>query len=69
MTLIQISPQLDDALQQELQKEYQRGLADGLKVADKIRGWLTRQPDTKRQRETREWADTTIANARTQGHK
>ena len=36
---------------------YQHGLQDGLLLVDKIRGWLTKQPDTKRQRELREWID------------
>lgn len=45
-------------------RAYLRGLHDGLAVAERIRGWLTRQPDTKRQREVREWADKAIAAAK-----
>ena len=43
---------------------YQRGLADGLAVADRIRGWLTRQPDRRWQAEVRGWADQAIGEAR-----
>ena len=33
------------------------GLQEGLRVAETIRGWLTRQPDTPEQEEVREWVD------------
>lgn len=45
-------------------ERYRDGLRDGLAVAERIRGWLTREPDTKRQAEVREWADRAIAAAR-----
>ena len=44
---------------------YFQGLKDGLEVAERIVGWLTRVPDTKRQKETREWAILEIEKART----
>jgi len=37
----------DAALARLLKSEYQRGLEDGLQVADKICGWLTIQPPRK----------------------
>lgn len=46
-----------------LRASYAEGLNDGLAVAKKIRDWLTKQPDTARQREVREWADAAIAKA------
>jgi len=51
------------ALDDLLREAHQRGLADGLAVARKIRGWLTRQPDRQWQRQVREWADAEIAKA------
>jgi len=51
------------ALDDLLIAAHQRGLADGLEVARKIRGWLTRQPDREWQRQIREWADAAIAKA------
>lgn len=42
---------------------YEEGLEDGLAVAKRIRDWLTRQPDTARQRQIREWADAAIDKA------
>lgn len=51
------------ALNSRLLAEYRRGLADGLGPAKKIRGWLTRQPDRKWQKEVRGWADKEIAKA------
>ena len=53
----------DAALDERLRDEYLRGLADGLAVASKIRGWLTRHPDREWQRQVREWADAEIAKA------
>lgn len=44
--------------------EYVRGFEDGLKVAEKVLGWLTRQPDTKWQQEVRGWAEKEIKRAR-----
>jgi hypothetical protein len=54
---------LDAALDDMLQESYQRGLADGLEVARRIRGWLTREPDRGWQRQVREWADAEIEKA------
>ena len=51
------------ALDDLLIAAHQRGLADGLEVARKIRDWLTRQPDRKWQRQVREWADAEIERA------
>jgi hypothetical protein len=58
-----VTRQYDAALAALLRSEYQRGKADGLAVARRIRDWLTRQPDRKWQREVREWADEAIARA------
>ena len=44
--------------------EYRRGLEEGLRVAERIVGWLTEQPDTPRQRRIREWAEKAIRDAR-----
>ena len=44
--------------------EYRRGLEEGLRVADRIVGWLTEQPDTPRQRRIRVWAEKAIRDAR-----
>jgi hypothetical protein len=56
----------ESALEAWLSAEYQRGKADGLAVARRIRDWLTRQPDREWQREVREWADKAIARAERQ---
>jgi hypothetical protein len=58
-----VTRQFDAALAALLRSEYQRGKADGLAVAHRIRDWLTRQPDSEWQREVREWADEAIARA------
>jgi hypothetical protein len=57
-------PDVAAAIQPFLDHEYQRGLDDGLKVAEKIVGWLTRKPDTAWQKQVREWAETEIRKAR-----
>lgn len=44
--------------------QYRAGVAAGLEVAERIVRWLTRRPDTRRQAETREWAELAIAEAR-----
>ena len=44
--------------------QFQIGVDVGLIVAEKILVWLNRQPDTARQRETREWAEEAIAECR-----
>lgn len=51
------------ALEALLHEEYMRGKDDGLLVAHKIRGWLTRAPDRKWQKQVRDWADEAIAYA------
>lgn len=45
-------------------EQYRLGMERGLKELETVRCWLTRQPDTKRQAETREWADKLIARYR-----
>jgi len=45
-------------------EKYQEGLETGLKVAETIMGWLTRQPDTRRQKEVREWAERLVEKTR-----
>ena len=52
------------ALSALLEQMRQEGLAEGLAVADHIRGLLTREPDTERQAETRKWADAAINRAK-----
>jgi hypothetical protein len=42
------------------QQKFQDGLETGLLVAEKIIGWLTMQPETKRQKQVREWAEKEI---------
>ena len=49
------------------EERYQEGLTDGLEVARKALGWLTRQPDMKRQREVRGWLATAIQRAEERG--
>lgn len=44
---VMISEKLNNAMEEELVKEYRRGLEDGLAVADRICGWLTKQPEPK----------------------
>lgn len=46
---------------------YQEGLEHGLYAAELIVGWLTEQPDTKRQAKVRQWAERAIAKARAGG--
>lgn len=55
---------LRDAIREYGRDCYRRGLHEGLSVAERVRDWLTREPDTRRQREVREWADKAIAKAR-----
>lgn len=54
----------DAALSALLARERQRGLEEGLMVAERIVCWLTRQPDSERQAEVRGWAETAIRKAR-----
>lgn len=54
----------DDAIERYAERRYKDGMRAGLEVAERIVGWLTRQPDTRRQRETREMAETAIEKAR-----
>lgn len=51
------------ALDARLHAEYARGKEEGIAVAKTIRNWLTRQPDTKWQKQVREWADRAIEAA------
>lgn len=62
---VELGDTLRSALQQRLDVEYRRGLEDGLRVADKIIGWLSRTPDTQRQAEVRSWAERAVERART----
>jgi hypothetical protein len=59
------NPQYDAAVKIFLDdlylQAYNRGAADGLSVAKKIRCWLTRQPDTKWQATVRKLTDKEIA--------
>lgn len=55
--------QFDAALHELLAHERRQGFDAGIAVAEKIRGWLTSQPDTDWQRQVRKWADSAIAKA------
>jgi hypothetical protein len=55
---------LAEAINTLERQNYQEGFEDGLKVAEQIRNYLTRTPDTDRQRQAREWADKLISKAR-----
>ena len=46
------------------QEQFRAGLLAGLAVAERIQGGLTAQPDSARQRQQREWAETAIAEAK-----
>lgn len=39
---------------------YKEGIKEGLRRLEKARGWLTRQPDRKWQKEVRGWVDNLI---------
>ena len=54
-------------LAEVLRRAYVAGLREGLKVAEDGVCWLTRLPDTRRQRETREWMEKAIAKAKAEG--
>lgn len=36
---------------------FKDGIIVGLRIVDKVLGWLNRVPDTNRQRETRKWLE------------
>lgn len=46
-------------------RRYDDGYADGLRIVEKIRGWLTRQPDNEWQCDLRAWVDKLLEEART----
>ncbi len=47
------------------QEQFRAGLlVVGLAVAERIQGWLKAQPDSTRQCQQREWAETAIAEAK-----
>lgn len=46
------------------EEKRQEGLRQGLAVAERIAGWLTRQPDTPEQAELRMWAENAIRSAK-----
>ncbi|MEA3225102.1 MAG: hypothetical protein U9Q07_04065 [Planctomycetota bacterium] len=52
------------ALDEYGHEQYRLGMETGLQVAERIRAWLTQEPDTVRQREVRKWADAAIKKAR-----
>ena len=45
------------------------GFFEGLQVAEKIVGWLTREPDNEWQAEVRSWAERAIEKAKEQYDK
>jgi len=55
---------LYSAVRQYGDGRYRAGVEAGLQVAERIAGWLTRKPDTRRQAETRKWALAAIKDAR-----
>lgn len=55
---------LDAALDDMIRSEYIAGLEAGLVVAEMAAAFMTRIPDTRRQRETRGWILSAIAEAR-----
>ncbi len=55
---------VETILMQVDREAYQRGLADGLKVADHICDWLTMQPPRKWAEKVREWGLAAIKKAR-----
>lgn len=55
---------LNAAIEQYGQVQFEDGLRAGLAVAEKIQGWLTAQPDSVRQKQQREWAEAAIAEAK-----
>ena len=55
---------LNAAIEQYGQAQFEDGLRAGLAVAEKIQGWLTAQPDSVRQKQQREWAEKAIADAK-----
>jgi len=55
---------LDAAIEKYGQEEFRAGLLAGLAVAEKIKCWLTAQPDSARQKQQREWASAAIAEAK-----
>ena len=52
---------LPELIEQIEQDAYQRGLADGLSVVERIIGWLTWQPQTKRMAQIEQWARNAMA--------
>ena len=56
--------EIPDGLHTELflfgYQKYRGGLEEGLDALEKVRGWLTRQPDRKWQAEVRGWVDELI---------
>jgi hypothetical protein len=59
-----MDPNLPEELHQALflygYQKYREGLNKGLEELEKVRGWLTRQPDRKWQKEVRGWVDKLI---------
>jgi len=55
---------LENAVAQVEQDAYQRRLADGLAVAERICDWLNMQPPRKWAQEVREWGLAAIKKAR-----
>ena len=56
------------AIEQFGESQFRAGLEEGLAVAEKIVSWLSAQPDSKRQKDQRQWAITAIAKAREKYH-
>lgn len=53
----ELEQRLQEALQTWGDERYREGLNKGIQSLEKVRGWLTRQPDRKWQKEVREWVD------------
>ena len=59
-----LKERLETILTQVEQEAYERGLADGLAVADRICDWLTLQPPRKWAQKVRGWGLAAIKKAR-----
>lgn len=67
MSVIRSKLKVAEAISTLERQNYQEGFKDGLKIAEQIRNYLTRVPETKRQTQAREWADVLIGKARERG--
>lgn len=64
MSITEAQQKAAEALNALVRQAHQDGFEDGLKIAEQIRNYLTRRPETGRQRQAREWADMLISKAK-----